>query len=92
MFRKRPKPATVPDLVLYKRPGCHLCDEVQRELAPFVAAGEVRLEVVDLSGDAELEALHGQSIPVLAAGGRVLAKGRFRVADALARLRRRGSP
>ncbi len=31
-------------LVLYSRPGCHLCDEAKEALAPFVARYALRIE------------------------------------------------
>lgn len=76
-------------LRLYTRPGCCLCDRVREELAPWLARGEVILEEVDISQDPELEARFGTVIPVLEHEGRVLAKGLFRAADAMARLQRR---
>ncbi len=57
-------------VVLYGAPGCHLCDEAkdvlerQRELLGF------RLEVVDISGDAELESAYREQIPVVFVSGR----------------------
>jgi len=57
-------------VVLYGAPGCHLCDvakqllERQRELLDF------SLEVVDISGDAELEAAYREQIPVVFVAGR----------------------
>jgi hypothetical protein len=57
------------NVVLYSRPGCHLCDdaraaldEVRREL-PF------DLEVRDISGDRDLEAAYGHHIPVVTVDG-----------------------
>ena len=89
MFRGRKPSASARPVTLYTRPGCHLCHEVQRELARFVDDGSVVLDVVDLSGNAELEARFGEVIPVLESEGRVFAKGRFRVDEAMARLQRR---
>ena len=57
-------------VVLYGAPGCHLCDvakellERQRELLDF------SLEVVDISGDAELESAYREQIPVVFVAGR----------------------
>ncbi len=72
-------------VVLYGKPECCLCDdmkavvdEVRREI-PFA------LEVIDISGDAVLEAAYGTEIPVLMIDGRKAFK--YRV-DATA-LRRR---
>jgi glutaredoxin len=57
-------------VVLYGAPGCHLCDvakdllERQRELLGF------QLEVVDISGDPELESAYRAQIPVVFVAGR----------------------
>ena len=55
-------------LQLYSRPGCHLCDRMEADLAPIVA-GAARLEIVDISEDPALLRRYGLRIPVLAAGG-----------------------
>lgn len=72
--------AAVP-LVLYTRPGCHLCERMRVEIERASLPGVASLVVRDISGDAELEARFGRSIPVLAIGGRVAFKGRLDAAD-----------
>lgn len=64
---------TLPELTLYSRPGCHLCEQAHTHLLAL----DYRFTEVDISGDAELERLYGHDIPVLAAGNRVLIKGVF---------------
>jgi thioredoxin reductase (NADPH) len=54
-------------LTLYGRPECHLCDEMLAELEPLLHRA-VRVEVVDISDDDDLEARYGLRIPVLCAG------------------------
>ncbi|HEY8521240.1 MAG TPA: glutaredoxin family protein [Gammaproteobacteria bacterium] len=54
-------------LVLYSRPGCHLCEEMLAELEPLVR-GRAEVRIVDVSGDPELERRYGLRIPVLVAG------------------------
>lgn len=57
-------------VVLYSRPGCHLCDaardalEAERELAGF------ELREVSIDGDPELERAYGVRIPVVEVDGR----------------------
>ncbi len=46
-------PEPVP-LVLYSKPGCHLCDVMKEELARIDLGRPVALEVVDISGDRKL--------------------------------------
>jgi len=66
-------------IAIYSRPGCHLCDEmkavVTRCLQRLNAA--VRIEEIDISTDAELEARYGLEIPVLLVDGRKAAKYRI---------------
>jgi hypothetical protein len=76
-------------LTLYTRPGCHLCEVMKAEVARARAAPPFVLEEVDISGDAELEARHGLSIPVLAIEGRPAFKGRLTAEDFAAKLARR---
>jgi glutaredoxin len=54
-----------PALVLYGRPGCHLCDDARAALervgAPFVE--------IDITTDDALHAAYLERIPVIALGG-----------------------
>jgi len=79
----------VSTITIYSRPGCHLCDDmkatVDLTIAPF--RDRIRVEHVDISGDADLEARYGLEIPVLLVDGRKVAKYRV-TADALTRLLR----
>lgn len=61
-------------LTLYVREGCHLCEDAIGLLEGLARAGEVSFDVVDIGGDAGLEAFYGQRIPVLAAGATILAQ------------------
>jgi hypothetical protein len=62
-------------LVLYTRPGCHLCELMKEEIARARLEG-CTLEEVDIDTDPELVRRHGLSIPVLEIDGRVACKGR----------------
>ncbi|TSA86524.1 glutaredoxin family protein [Deinococcus detaillensis] len=61
----------LPDLRLYSRAGCHLCEDAETALSSL----GVIFERVDISGNAELERLYGWDVPVLTLGGAVIAKG-----------------
>jgi len=54
-------------LRLYSRPGCHLCELLENELAPLLS-GRAALEIVDISDDPALLRRYGLRIPVLVAG------------------------
>ncbi len=60
-----------PDLTLYSRRGCHLCEQAEETLAGL----KVPFTRVEVSGNADLEARYGWDVPVLARGAQVLAKG-----------------
>jgi hypothetical protein len=68
----------VPDLVLYARPGCHLCEEA-REATELVLAERARqglplpaFREVDIEGDRALHDALFERIPVVELGGRRL--------------------
>lgn len=82
-------------VMIYSRPGCHLCDDMKAVVDRVVAAtdAQIMIEVVDISADPALEAAYGLEIPVLMVNGRKAAKYRIAEED-LARLlrsRSRGS-
>jgi glutaredoxin len=61
-------------VVMYSRPDCCLCDEALLMLDEFRDVLP-EVSVVDISDDAELEARHGDSIPVIEIDGRVRFRG-----------------
>jgi len=74
-------------LTIYSRPGCHLCDEMKTVVERAVArlGAGIRVDEIDISTDADLEARYGTEIPVLLVNGKKAAK--CRVSDAeLARI------
>jgi hypothetical protein len=81
--------APLPDLVLYGRPGCHLCDEARVALEAILADRATRglpappLEERNIDDDEELQRRYGFVIPVVALGGREV-----ELATSAARLRR----
>ena len=56
-------------VVLFSRPGCHLCDVAHGVLAEVRITLPFDLEVRDISGDGALEAAYGHHIPVVAIDG-----------------------
>ncbi len=75
-------------LRFYTRPVCPLCDLAVASFKPWLEAGEIELEFINIEKDEALEKKWGQSIPVLEFNGRTLAKGRFDAAEVMARLER----
>ncbi len=81
--------APLPELLLYTRPGCHLCDEARAALAALlderVQAGRPAPTLVerDIETDPALERAYFASIPVVELGER-----RLELATSVAKLRR----
>lgn len=59
---------TLPTLTLYTRVGCHLCEEMKRQLEQFQQQYHFSLNVVDVDADSYLKLNYGERLPVLAAG------------------------
>lgn len=68
-------------LIIYSRPGCHLCEEmktlVRRVIDHTGAAAQV--EEINVETDADLERRFGLEIPVLMLNGKKVAK--YRVSE-----------
>jgi hypothetical protein len=62
----------VPELTVYVRPGCHLCDDALGVIARVGTAYEFCLQVVDIEGDDGLHARYLERIPVIALDGEEL--------------------
>jgi hypothetical protein len=54
-------------LILYSRPGCHLCEELAAELEPLLR-GRAVVELKDVDETVALERRYGLRIPVLVDG------------------------
>lgn len=81
---------TAPQVVLYSKPGCHLCDEMKHVVDRVGSRMPFTLTVVDISTDPDLLARYGLEIPVLEIDGRKAAKYRItegELEDTLARRR-----
>ena len=56
-------------VVLYGKPGCHLCDEAREVVAAVRERHPFELQEVDVSIDPDLARSYGERIPVLALDG-----------------------
>jgi hypothetical protein len=61
-------------LTLLSRPGCHLCDEMRREVDALLADRPHEWNVVDVDSDPDLARRYGDEIPVLFVNGHLFAK------------------
>lgn len=57
------------ELLLYVRPGCHLCDDMRAGLLAIQDKLGFRLREVDVDSDAELARRYGPLVPVLELDG-----------------------
>jgi glutaredoxin len=77
-------------VVLYGKPGCHLCDDARAVVARVTGELDERFVEHDITGDRELMRAHGESIPVLVVDGVVVDFWRVSEARLRAALGRRG--
>lgn len=64
-----------PELILYSRPGCHLCDEALEELVALHGEGyHFELREVDIESDDALLRRMLERIPVLELDGEVVSE------------------
>jgi glutaredoxin len=78
-------------VVLYTRPGCHLCDEARDAiLALRESSGEFELREIDIDGDDELHARFLERIPVVQVDGEIVAELEVEAAALRIALTKRG--
>ena len=56
-------------VVVYSRPGCHLCEEARATIEGAGREGEFTLEEVNIESDPELFARYQYDIPVISING-----------------------
>jgi hypothetical protein len=64
------------DVTLYTRPGCHLCEEAKKKIAPLLRSAGARLREVNIDADPVLRARYDVDVPVVLLGTRKIAKHR----------------
>ncbi len=57
------------EVVLYGKPGCHLCDDARAVVEAVRARRPFALKEVDVTLDPALHARYGERIPVIAVAG-----------------------
>ena len=83
---------TAPEVTLYGRDGCHLCDAAQAVLERLRATTPFRLHLVDIDSDDDLLRRYLERIPVISLNGEELYDFFVDEADLRARLARVGPP
>ena len=77
-FGRSKAPARV---VLYSKPGCHLCEVMKAEMQRAGIAKRYALNEVNIETDPDLMARFSLSIPVLEIEGRIAFKGKLTAED-----------
>jgi glutaredoxin len=62
----------LPNVTLYSKPDCPLCDEARDALSRIRARRPFSLEEIDITADGSLEATFRERIPVIALDGEEL--------------------
>lgn len=57
---------------LYTRTGCHLCEEMEREISILETELNFKVHVILINNDERLEARYGEKVPVLACGNDII--------------------
>jgi glutaredoxin len=65
-----------PEVTLYSKAGCHLCDEAKEAIAPLLREFRATLREIDIEGDTTLMERFGCEIPVIYIGRKKAAKHR----------------
>jgi|ERR1700680_2894964 len=65
-----------PEVTLYNKAGCHLCEEAETAIAPLLREFRATLREIDIEGDATLMERFGCDIPVIYIGRKKAAKHR----------------
>ena len=60
---------TKPHVIIYSRPGCHLCDEAKASIMSAGCSDQFTLEEVNIESDEELLRKYKYDIPVIAING-----------------------
>jgi glutaredoxin len=68
-------------VVLYTRPGCHLCDEAKREMRSANCADHYVLEEINIDDDPALHERYRYEIPVITINGQKAFKYRLTAAE-----------
>jgi glutaredoxin len=56
-------------VIIFSRQNCHLCHEAEKIVREVLLEISFDLEVIDIDGNAELESLYGEEVPVTMING-----------------------
>ena len=70
-----------PQVTIYGRTGCHLCENLVNSLRPLAEPMNFILDLQQIDGNQELEALYGQLIPVVQIDGKYFSHFTINIED-----------
>ncbi len=76
-----------PEVTLYTRQGCHLCEDAKQVIDSLREVAEFRLKILDIDLDPELQARFTNEVPVIFINGRKAFKYRVEPRQLLRRLK-----
>jgi len=79
-----------PQVTLYTRAGCHLCDEAKQAIAAAGARAEFDYREIDIDGDPALRSRYNEEVPVVAINGVKAFKYHVETKELLKKLEARG--
>ena len=79
-------------VIIYTRPGCHLCDEAKAVISASGCNDEFSLEEINIDQDAALREQYGYDVPVIFINGAKAFKHRVDAGDFKRKLRRLNQP
>ena len=81
------KNSSAPEVVLYTRAGCHLCDEAKQQIRVLQQEDRFEFQEVDIDQDRALLERYHEEVPVIFIHGRKAFKYRLDARQFLRRLR-----
>ena len=82
-----PPTPTQAHVIIYSRPGCHLCDEAKRAIEGAGCQNEYTLEEINIETDSDLLSRYQYDIPVVTINGDEVFRHRLTAKDFRERLR-----
>lgn len=82
-----PENSSLPEVVLYTRAGCHLCEEAKEQIRRAQAEAPFAFREVDIDLDPELREHYHEEVPVVFVGGKKAFKYRIDPREFRKRLR-----
>ena len=78
-------------VVIYSRPGCHLCEEAKKVIEASVCREEYTLEEINIESDQELLRRYRYDIPVIIINGEEAFRHRLTVDEFVQKMKEAGA-